>query len=36
VFADDKDVLADDCEKKFTSFRKFFNSISTNYFKPLP
>jgi len=36
VLADREDVLADDCEKKFTSFRKFFNAVSSNYFEPLP
>ena len=36
VLADREDVLADDCEKKFTSFRKFFNAVSPNYFEPLP
>jgi hypothetical protein len=36
VLADRKDVLAGNCEKKFTSPRKFFTSISPNYFDPLP
>lgn len=35
VLVDRKDVT-DDCERKFTSPRKFFNAISPNYFAPLP
>ena len=36
VLADKKDVLAGNCEKKFTSPTRFLTSISPNYFDPLP